>query len=628
MPDRFTEASAMNKTAMAQPDKTASFLPSSRNILQRKCACGNHTIAGGECADCAQKKMGLQRKLTIGASNDPLEQEADRIADQVMASPGHGAVSNAPVRVQRFTGNPSGQTAEAPASVERVLASPGRPLEPALRQDMEGRFGHDFSQVRVHTGGAAEQSARDVNARAYTVGRDIVFGTDQFTPDTHQGRKLLIHELAHVLQQSSRRRYWKVNNMPQGAEAEVTESYSPVQLMRADWSADMQPRMPSCDTPMYSAFPSEMQNLGAIPEGARTNCRYTPLFHIPEFRLPDGRHRVIVRARVPSVPRQCGNQDWSMNVYECFSDGSSLADLCEPDRGNSYAGGRISAPLEVMYPPRGESGLWSTRNLTVRISNGCPNAIPVTLSVEYLSMPAPTAWERISSGLHLLLDLLGLIEPFGVYFDAANVVIYAAEGEWAQAGLSATAMIPLAGAGVIALRRIVRGGEEVIGMEIRRELLPLLRSEDVVDALRRARESSRRSLSTAERSRRGMQSVEESGHGRHTARLPGRLASCRRGSVICPLDTLIEIPRIRSHLNRRSDLDSYLGDYFGLELELTRSLRSEGERILSGEANIQRFLREVPQSSWTEGFSNSVRGAERTGRFQRVRVDGHDYIWP
>ncbi|MBX3641417.1 MAG: DUF4157 domain-containing protein [Nitrosomonas sp.] len=177
------------------------FFPVQASILQRKCACGNHTMAGGECADCARKKMGLQRKLTIGASNDPLEQEADRIADQVMASSSYGAVSSTSVRIQRFTGNTSGQGMEVPPSVERVLASPGRPLEPALRQDMEGRFGYDFSGVRIHTGGTAEQSARDVNAHAYTVSNDVVFGAGQFVPGTNVGQRLIAHELVHVVQQ-------------------------------------------------------------------------------------------------------------------------------------------------------------------------------------------------------------------------------------------------------------------------------------------------------------------------------------------------------------------------------------------------------------------------------------------
>ena len=103
--------------------------------------------------------------------------------------------------IQRYMEQANGQADSAPASVDRVLASSGRPLEPALQQDMEQRFGRDFSQVRVHSGAAAEQSALDVNAHAYTVGHDMVFGTGQFAPGTHEGRRLIAHELAHVVQQ-------------------------------------------------------------------------------------------------------------------------------------------------------------------------------------------------------------------------------------------------------------------------------------------------------------------------------------------------------------------------------------------------------------------------------------------
>ena len=83
-----------------------------------------------------------------------------------------------------------------------MLSSPGRPLDPSLRQDMEQRFGHDFSQVRVHTDAAAERSAREVNANAYTVGHNVVFGAGRFSPGTHEGRRLIAHELTHVVQQS------------------------------------------------------------------------------------------------------------------------------------------------------------------------------------------------------------------------------------------------------------------------------------------------------------------------------------------------------------------------------------------------------------------------------------------
>lgn len=148
-----------------------------------------------------QDESALQKKLSIGASNDPLEQEADRVADQVVAAPRHSSVNAAAPRIQRFTGQTSESTDAAPDSVDRVLASSGRPLEPALRQDMEQRFGHDFSRVRVHTGDAAARSAQDVSAHAYTVGNNVVFGAGGFESESHAGRKLLAHELVHVLQQ-------------------------------------------------------------------------------------------------------------------------------------------------------------------------------------------------------------------------------------------------------------------------------------------------------------------------------------------------------------------------------------------------------------------------------------------
>ncbi|MGD2129308.1 MAG: DUF4157 domain-containing protein, partial [Lysobacterales bacterium] len=132
----------------------------------------------GECEEC--KKTKLQRKLSIGAENDPLEQEADRVADQVMTMSPQRPENGAPLRIQRIAGHVSGDSAFAPASVDRVLAASGRPLEPVLQRDMGQRFGYDFSEVRIHTGAEAEQSAQDVNAFAYTVGNNIVFGAERF----------------------------------------------------------------------------------------------------------------------------------------------------------------------------------------------------------------------------------------------------------------------------------------------------------------------------------------------------------------------------------------------------------------------------------------------------------------
>jgi hypothetical protein len=172
----------------------------------------------------------IQPKLAVGPVDDPLEHEADRVADQVMRMPlqprfraaplehGQGVarereerLHNGPVAPQAGAGKetlqsksagPPAAGREAPASVHEVFGSPGQPLDAATRGFFEPPFGYDFSQVRIHCDSAAAQSARDVNARAYTVGHNIVFGAGQFAPQTHNGQRLLAHELTHVVQQS------------------------------------------------------------------------------------------------------------------------------------------------------------------------------------------------------------------------------------------------------------------------------------------------------------------------------------------------------------------------------------------------------------------------------------------
>ena len=89
----------------------------------------------------------------------------------------------------------------APPIVGEVLRSAGAPLQGSTRLRMEQRFGADFSQVRVHTDARAAQSATAVDAQAYTVGRDLVFGAGRYAPQSPGGEQLLAHELAHVLQQ-------------------------------------------------------------------------------------------------------------------------------------------------------------------------------------------------------------------------------------------------------------------------------------------------------------------------------------------------------------------------------------------------------------------------------------------
>lgn len=172
-------------------------------VLQRNCACGTHVPGGGECPDCAKKHQALQRKLSIGSSDDAQEREADLVAEHVVANGSHAdAPEVMPGRsrpVPSVDAHGSGMT--TPASVEETLARAGRPLDAALRRDMEQQFGHDFSGVRLHSDEAAARSAHEMSAHAYTVGNHVVFGSNQFAPGTATGRRLMAHELTHVVQQ-------------------------------------------------------------------------------------------------------------------------------------------------------------------------------------------------------------------------------------------------------------------------------------------------------------------------------------------------------------------------------------------------------------------------------------------
>lgn len=155
----------------------------------------------------------VQAKLTVGPPEDEYEREADSVAEQVMSMPqprvqrkGEEQEDSLLMQEKLKLNNHEDmgtQDGTVPISVERVLASSGRPLEMALQKDMAQCFGHDFSHVRVHSGEAAERSAREMNANAYTSGQNIVFGEGRFEPGTHEGRRLIAHELAHVLQQAT-----------------------------------------------------------------------------------------------------------------------------------------------------------------------------------------------------------------------------------------------------------------------------------------------------------------------------------------------------------------------------------------------------------------------------------------
>jgi len=195
----------MTKVALQTERQTTPDRLSTSGILQRKCACGTHTSGGSQCAQCSKHPFGgIQPKLEVSQPGDAYEQEADRIAGQVMrmSAPRESSedvTHRSPSSLQRKTNLSPARAGTA--VVDDVLSSGGHPLDAATRQFFEPRFGYDFSNVRVHTDDRAGQSAKALSARAYTVGQHVVFGANQFSPSTPHGRQLMAHELTHVIQQ-------------------------------------------------------------------------------------------------------------------------------------------------------------------------------------------------------------------------------------------------------------------------------------------------------------------------------------------------------------------------------------------------------------------------------------------
>jgi Domain of unknown function (DUF4157) len=169
----------------------------------------------------AKAAVRLRAKLEVNTPGDAYEQEADSVAEQVTRAPEprlqracacggrcagacgaeeqgrkHGLLQTKALRAG------GGVETAAPPVVHEVLRSPGRPLDSSMRAFMESRFGQDFGRVRVHTDARAAESARALNALAYASGTHVVFGAGRYAPGAGEGRRLIAHELAHVVQQT------------------------------------------------------------------------------------------------------------------------------------------------------------------------------------------------------------------------------------------------------------------------------------------------------------------------------------------------------------------------------------------------------------------------------------------
>lgn len=195
------------RTCQRQSAAKESFPFSSRNV-----AAVPSPVPQSPVANLSNRMLQqlFQGKLSLSQPGDHQERHADTIADAVVSS-------RAEVSIQRKCGaceagnheeeevhRKEKAGASAPQADHSALLGAGQPLPRETRNYFEPRMGNTFSDVRIHTDSAAAQSAVALSARAYTLGRDIVFGAGEYSPGTREGDRLLAHELAHVVQQRGR----------------------------------------------------------------------------------------------------------------------------------------------------------------------------------------------------------------------------------------------------------------------------------------------------------------------------------------------------------------------------------------------------------------------------------------
>jgi hypothetical protein len=212
-----------------------------------------------------------------------------------------------------------------PPIVHDVIGSGGHPLEPSTRSYFENRFGHDFGAVRIHTDSTAARSAQSVNALAYTVGQHVVFGAGQYAHNTGEGRRVMAHELAHTIQQSSGQNVGSVAPLrisePSDA-AELEASATADRVLEGDSAAPL--------------TPASGQVLHRVPpDDPKTDPKTDPKPAIPDDWLEDP-----FTIKCPPAPTDkwikqvVVKQETPQSVTATWTDGSTDTGPCSTGKGH------------------------------------------------------------------------------------------------------------------------------------------------------------------------------------------------------------------------------------------------------------------------------------------------------
>jgi Domain of unknown function (DUF4157)/Lysine-specific metallo-endopeptidase len=309
--------------------------------------------------------------LRVGAPDDAYEREADRVADEVMAvrsaapkwsfskmnvwpgvqrkcdcggsAPGAGECEECKKKgeLQRAPADAVGLNWHAPRIVDEVLNSSGAPIDRTTLRQMEARFGQQFGDVRIHTDARAADSARAVHALAYTVGRNIVFGPERYTPDSYEGRKLLAHELAHVVQQS---------------EMGVVRTPRPIAPQTGPRSAALEPQSRKVTDGWSSAAP---EGAGVRPFAAR------PLTPINKTL------QRMASAQMPLIRKDLtyGIFDWAVTDAEAHEVLEILKRLPEADLADTVAAMEKDGLVQRLFENVSDADQFAYADTVQRIQN-------------------------------------------------------------------------------------------------------------------------------------------------------------------------------------------------------------------------------------------------------------------
>ncbi|MBI1395861.1 MAG: DUF4157 domain-containing protein [Betaproteobacteria bacterium] len=306
--------------------------------VSKPCRCGSPGLLATECESCRRRRLGIQRYA-----------------------------------LDSRTAAPAG--ARDPALAERVLETPGTRLDPATRTFMESRFGHDFSNVRVHAGPDANTSADVERAHAWTLGQHVVFAKDRYAPGTAEGRHLLAHELAHVVQQAG-----PAEGAPAAGDAEAAADRAARTAVRGQVAPPV-----GAHAPVIQRQDGDTSGLSPASLASRAEL----MCDLPALCRLHFAHRDIVAVeRVRRAYRACRpGSSAATALNPCLvPDYASLAGAA----GSGPTPGPTAAPTHPAPAGGASSGGLSLPSTTVRFSLGpvrteidLPSSVSLTLPIPF-----------------------------------------------------------------------------------------------------------------------------------------------------------------------------------------------------------------------------------------------------